>query len=100
MVSNGLLYPMTADIVDTSRNPGRSVLRTGYIESVGATMWLGSAFWQALNRPPPDWTSIPALQVERHDELVRIQASSQPFTTSGGEEGEMQAALRRLIFGV
>jgi hypothetical protein len=100
MVSNGLPYPMTADIVDTSRNPGRSVLRNGYIESVGSTMWLGSGFWQALNRAPPDWNGIPALRIDEHEEFVRIEASSQPFTTSDGEQGEMQIALRRLIFGI
>ena len=100
MVSNGLPYPMTADIVDTSRNPGRYVLRSRYFESVGSTMWLGNAFWQALNRSPPDWTVIPALRIDEHDEFVRVEAYGQPFTASDGAQGEMQIALRRLIFGV
>lgn len=91
---------MNADIVDTSRNPGRSVLRTGYIESVGSTMWLGSAFWQALNRAQPDWSAIPGLHVEPVADTVAIRAFSEPFTSSEGEQGEIQVAMRRAIFGV
>ncbi|MBI5939485.1 MAG: hypothetical protein HY859_03575 [Caulobacterales bacterium] len=42
---NGLPYPLAAIEIDTSRNPGRYVLRDGYIEAVGATMWVGQGYW-------------------------------------------------------
>jgi len=100
LISNGLSYPMAADIIDTSQNPGRSVLRNGYIESVGSTMWLGGAFWEALQRSPPDWSALPTLRVERQDANIRVQAADQPFNVSSGGQGEMQVAMRRLIFGV
>src|SRR5262245_41538571 len=45
LVSNGLPYPVEQMIIDTSRNAGRRILRTGYIEVVGALMWLGAPFW-------------------------------------------------------
>jgi hypothetical protein len=32
-------------VVDTSKNPGRRVLREGFIEAIGSPMWLGDLFW-------------------------------------------------------
>ena len=45
MISNGMPPPLEQMIIDTSRNPGRRILCEGYIEAVGATMWLGEVFW-------------------------------------------------------
>jgi len=99
MISNGLSYPMNQDIVDISGNPGRSVLRMGYIESVGAVMWLGEGLWKTLGRPTPEWKRIASLQVAGRPGVTRVQAASQPFTSSSGAEAELQLALRQLIFG-
>ena len=54
LISNGLSYPLAGQAIDISGNPGRSILRSGYIESVGSVMWLGNGFWDALGRPAPD----------------------------------------------
>jgi hypothetical protein len=45
LVSNGLKAPNWQMIVDTSGNPGRRVLRDGYVEVVGHHMWLGQDFF-------------------------------------------------------
>jgi hypothetical protein len=45
MRPNGLPPPVEQLVIDTSRNPGRRVLRDGFIEAVGCPMWLGEGFW-------------------------------------------------------
>ena len=44
--SNGLPPPLDGLEIDTSDNPGRWVLKSGYREAVGSRMWLSSLFWQ------------------------------------------------------
>lgn len=45
IISNNLPPPLTKDIVDISNNPGRRVLKQGYVECVGLSMWLSKKFW-------------------------------------------------------
>ncbi len=99
MKSNGLPHPLTKDVVDTSSNPGRSELGNGFIESVGAVMWLGDGLWEALGKTVPNWFALPGLRVQSHRGSVRIQAADAAFTAADGAEGERQDALRALLFG-
>jgi len=50
MKTNGLPPPLEQMEIDTSRNPGRWVLRSGYVEAVGARMWLSELFWDRVGR--------------------------------------------------
>ncbi|RQU80160.1 hypothetical protein DF141_05040 [Burkholderia cenocepacia] len=50
MKSNGLPPPLEQMEIDISRNPGRWVLRSGYVEAVGSTMWLSELFWDRVGR--------------------------------------------------
>src|SRR5262249_16020124 len=53
-ISNGLPYPLEKQIIDTSRNPGRRVLRRGFVEAIGALMWLGKVFFERVR----SWDSV------------------------------------------
>lgn len=44
MVSNGLPFPLEKNIIDISKNPYRRVLKSGYVESLGAVLWLTKSF--------------------------------------------------------
>ncbi|WP_150578457.1 hypothetical protein [Pandoraea aquatica] len=46
--SNGLPPPLSKEIVDISVNPGRWVLRDGYVEAVAPRMWLSELFWMRV----------------------------------------------------
>lgn len=46
--SNGLPPPLEQIEIDISGNPGRWELRFGYVEAVGAVMWLGLPFWECF----------------------------------------------------
>lgn len=48
IISNNLPPPLTRDIVDVSNNPGRRVIKQGYVECVGLSMWLGKKFWEKV----------------------------------------------------
>jgi hypothetical protein len=99
MRSNGLPPPLEQMVIDISRNPGRRVLRHGFIEALGAMMWLGPSFWPATGAKKE---AVLAQRWLRCDELrggvVRIRAAETPFTEGGGEAGQVQERLRTLLF--
>jgi hypothetical protein len=99
MKSNGLPYPLEQAIVDTSSNPGRRVLREGYIEAVGSVMWFGAPFWtlvhsQKIHLEHLLWARITALK----NGVTRIESAKEPFSTAEGESREIQQMLRRALF--
>jgi len=46
MKSNNLPAPLEKQVIDTSQNPGRRILRHGYVEALGGVMWLTQLFFQ------------------------------------------------------
>jgi hypothetical protein len=99
MKSNGLPFPLEQMVIDTSRNPGRRLLRKGYVEAVGSTMWLGESFWaltgtQKSQVLKQDWLC----SEERPHGVLRIQAWDRPFVEDQGESGRVQERLRKVLF--
>ena len=100
MKSNGLPYPLEQKIIDTSGNPGRWVFRDGYIEAVGAMMWLGEPFWQLTGTDKCTVMKSKWLQVSNPiPSVTKVQAADKCFTTAEGASGELQQKLRALLFG-
>jgi hypothetical protein len=98
--SNGLPFPLEQQIIDTSSNPGRWIFCDGYIEAVGAVMWLGKLFWPLARADQRQVENLPWLRVSRVSQsVIRIQAAEQCFTTSDGSNGALQDDLRLLLFG-
>lgn len=99
MKSNGLPFPLEQQIIDTSQNPGRCVLRDGYVEAVGSVMWLGEQFWPLTGASKQTVLAANWLQCEAHaNGVLRIQAAEAPFTTAEGASGDLQDRLRSLLF--
>lgn len=97
--SNGMPYPLDRTEIDTSRNPGSWRFGTGYIEAVGAVMWLGSSFWSLTGSNREELENVPWLKCfEPSPDVIRIQAADACFTTGEGEIGERQVQLRSLLF--
>lgn len=98
MRDNGLPPPLARLMVDTSQNPGRRVLRDGYVEAVGHAMWLGPGYF--LRVPGADIAAIMSADGLRVSELasglVEIVASEEPFTDDTPDG--IQEGLRRLLF--
>jgi len=98
MKSNGLPPPLNKVIVDTSANPGRRVLRDGYVEAVGHKMWLGPEFFRRV--PGASREAVLASQwlnvTERPDGIFELVAHEEPFVDD--TTADMQNRLRRLLF--
>jgi len=48
MISNGLPPPLEKAVIDISNNPGRRIIKVGYVEMIGRAMWFGQPFWDAI----------------------------------------------------
>ena len=96
--SNGLPFPLEQQIVDISNNPGRWKLQNGYIESVGSVMWLGEQFWKNTGASKEEVLACAWLQVEEIGSAIKLKLQSSPFTSSEGQEGELQNKLRALLY--
>lgn len=101
MKSNGLPPPLDQMEIDTSGNPGRNVLRLGYIEAVGSTMWLGNLFWERAGVDRSASISLLEAQgfkVYECGKVFEVVTSEKVF--SDDSTLEKQRVLRRILFGV
>jgi len=99
MISNGLPYLLEQQIIDTSRNPGRRILRDGYIEVIGAVMWLGESFWQLSGADRKQVAEADWLRTSNSaPSITRLQAAERCFTTIEEGSAAVQAKLRTLLF--
>jgi hypothetical protein len=97
--SNGLPAPLERIIVDTSNNPGRRILKNGYIEAVGSVVWLGDRFWQLIGADDFTWMSASWLKISRPiPTILRVQAADRCFDTADDPSGSIQRNLRRYLF--
>jgi hypothetical protein len=98
MRSNGLPPPLEQKVIDISPNPGRRVLRKGYVEAVGGTMWLTDRFWAVTSTSKAKVLEADWLLVREVDGNLEVRASSQPFQSGEGESKIVQDRLRALLF--
>ena len=90
--------PGPGQMVDVSRHPGRRVFRNGYIEAVGAVMWLGRQF-AARTGADLDalWSADWCTAEEYRPGTLCVRTQEGCFTSSEGREGELQDRLRAAL---
>jgi hypothetical protein len=96
--SNGLPFPLTQEIVDISKNLGRWVLKSGYIEAVGAVMWVNKSLLQVEGVDEKTLMDVDCFEVEDLGGVLKIAAYDQCFTSAVGAQAERQALLRKVLF--
>lgn len=85
--------------IDTSANPGRRVLRDGYIEAVGHEMWFGKSFWEATGSSLAKLLeTIDCAAEEIGENVHKIKFQAKPFTLSSGDEAKLQHEIRDILF--
>ena len=94
MISNGLPFPLEQKVVDTSKNPGRRILRDEYIEEVAAHMWFGKDFWK-LTGSKKERLEAHGFHVKEEDGITEINLGS-PFIESS--DMKTQEVLRQCLF--
>jgi len=98
MVSNGLPSPLTRSVIDVSHNPGRWIIKPGYVEMVGREMWLGRPFWSRVGADR--WQDLAAASAYRVREIdnstTSIAVPGKVFIDE--TTADVQDDLRRLLF--
>ncbi|WP_157179610.1 hypothetical protein [Rhizobium sp. CF142] len=99
MRSNGLPPPVEQMVVDISHNPGRWYLRSGYVEAVGAVMWLSDIFWSYVGIQHRERLSaLDPIEIKQiTDKVIRLCVSETAFTEASSHE--VQDRLRDALFG-
>lgn len=99
LISSGDPPPLDRMIIDTSRNPGRRIIRSGYVEGIGGVMWLSPLFWERVRRQRNDaelmeagWRVTPLA-----DGNLKVDVAMNVFSEQG--DSEAQARLRAAIYG-
>ncbi|QCP54417.1 hypothetical protein FAZ95_36450 [Trinickia violacea] len=99
MESNELPPPYERTVIDISENPGHWESRRGYVEAIGATMWLSDLFWARVG--PNSRARVHSAEWLRVSGLVsgvtEIQVSDDCF--AGEDTASLQWKLRALIYG-
>lgn len=99
LISNGLPPPLEQLVVDISGNPGRRVLRQGFIEAIGSPMWLGPGFWNVSGASRDQVLSESWLRgSDLSSGVVRIQPSNFPFDSVDPESALLQDRIRALLY--
>lgn len=96
MISNGLPPPLNRSVIDTSNNPGRRMLRSGYIEAVGSPMWLSDKFFELTGADSSRLLSDENIVVERKGDIVKIEIADR--TPAKASRDPALLKLRRELF--
>lgn len=99
MKSNGLPPPLEQMEIDTSRNPGRWVLRSGYVEAIGPTMWLSELFWRRVGRDSK--IRVKSTEWIRIDELAKgiLKLRTPGYCFISEETADIQNRMRACLYG-
>ncbi|REJ69526.1 MAG: hypothetical protein DWQ31_04190 [Planctomycetota bacterium] len=99
MKSNELPPPLDRQVIDTTHNPGRRELRNGYIEAIGAAMWISPIF---VERTGVDLVAIDQLDgvdvAHGSSGIVKLTAGDRCFSQPDGKEAALQDALRQGLY--
>jgi hypothetical protein len=99
MKSNGLPVPLEQMEIDISHNPGRWMLRSGYVEAVGAIMWVSELFWDRVGRDrksrmsPTEWPFVRELVKG----ITEIRILEHCFISE--KSADIQNRLRAYLYG-
>jgi hypothetical protein len=97
MKSNNLPPPLEQMIIDTSNNPGRRIIRMGYVEAVGSPIWLGRQFWERTGKDKNKVMETFAKESQLIEkDVLRIQVLDKPFTDSS--DVAIQNKLRETLY--
>jgi hypothetical protein len=99
-VATGAPMPLDQEVIDTSDNPGRWQYREGYVEAIGATMWLGKEFWRVV--PKADRKRLSKLSgveiTTLENDVIKVVAAPECFTETTPKK--LQDDLRDALYPV
>ncbi|PCJ16574.1 MAG: hypothetical protein COB02_15865 [Candidatus Cloacimonadota bacterium] len=81
--------------IDTSENPGRRIIKVGYIEAVSPIMWIGDYF---LNKESIKTSILNSYQHLFFKNICQINLSNKWFKEKNMEDIKIQNNMRSLLF--
>lgn len=91
--------PLDDLIIAIEENPGRYIIRDGYIEIVAAEMWLGPEFWARTGADRQKVLECGFLSAEEQDnDVVHLRTGYRTFTEETGVQAQIQNDMRRLLY--
>lgn len=96
MVSNGLPSPLERLEIDTSNNAGLRRLCDGYVEAIGAKMWLSDSFLNIIGKSIESISNNSGAKIEQlNDGLYKLTMPTSLFVneTSFDEQRKLRKAL-------
>tara|TARA_R110001592_G_scaffold349845_1_gene645485 strand:- start:1231 stop:1959 length:729 start_codon:yes stop_codon:yes gene_type:complete len=96
LVSNGLPHPMQKNVVDTSKNLGLRKLCNGYIEAIGAQMWLSTDMLRILSI---DEEAVHECPIEVSEYSAKVLWLSSKYTVfKEGLDEQLEESIRNWLF--
>lgn len=98
MKSNGLPPPLEQMEIDISANPGRRIIRAGYVEAIGHRMWLGPEFFSLVPGAQRDTLLSESWfhTLELENGVLELTVQDEPFVDD--VTAETQNRLRAILF--
>ncbi len=95
-ISNGLPSPLEDMWIDISKNPGRRVLKKGYVEAVGDKMWLDRNFIARIGGINIERLRVAGWRVRMEEGGAIMAAPSGTFSEESATEHQQQ--LRTALY--
>lgn len=80
--------------------PSLSNLKDHYLEGVSAEMWFGESFWQYASCTKDEVMACEWLKCHDRGFQLHVVAWDVPFTSTAGEQGQVQRQLLKMLFGI
>lgn len=87
--------PVFGTIVDVSKNPGRVIQYSKYVEALGHVMWIRPSFWDLVGVTPIDPGQFH--RHEWHDDVLTLVLRDSPFTCEDPGSNILNAARKSLF---
>ena len=98
LISNGQPPPLERKVIDISKNPSRRLIKDGYVESIGGTMWLSSRFFEFVEKEKLTFLrSEGCVSVMDFGGMIKITVGDGLFKDSSTVS--LQQRLRDLLYG-
>lgn len=94
-ISNGLPFPLTREVIDISKSPGRHILTEGGVEAVGSIMWLSQKWLDAKQVNSND---VDALSKRKVSNGVLFNFYDKLFDSWEGEQKDIQNRIWRQLY--
>ncbi|MDN5046536.1 hypothetical protein O8C97_01580 [Aliarcobacter butzleri] len=99
LIDNGSPYPLNAIEIDISNNPGRRVIRDGYVEAVSSPMFVGEDFWNIVGTKKEELEKLDFLNISQiNEKTIKIEIKNIDCFIDESTK-DIQNKLRETLFG-